>query len=105
MGVSANPFATAAWVHYNCNVGGQTLYFMEDNTYHILSVFSLRYNPATEQTATDFFSSKEIQSLINDHIGKNIPLDELHNIMRDLKYQYIMRDQQFVWLLQKETDQ
>lgn len=75
--------------------------FMEENVYHILTVFNLLYSPATEDTYTDQFTSREIKKMVEDHLGVDIALAEIHNTMRDLKFIYIMQDNEFVWLVQK----
>lgn len=77
------------------------LYFMEENVYHILTVFNQLFIPATEDNYTDQFTSREIKKMVEDHLGLEIALSEIHNTMRDLKFNYIMQDNEFVWLVQK----
>jgi hypothetical protein len=68
------------------------------NASHALTIFSMKYSPATIETVTDKFSSKEILNLLKSHLGETITLAELHNLLRDMKYDYIMSDNEFVWL-------
>ncbi len=73
----------------------------DSGQYQALSVFCNRYDPATEENATDFFSSKEIQKIIRDHVDFNIGGQDLYNLLIDMHYTYIMRDDEFVWLCKK----
>lgn len=72
------------------------------NAYHILSIFSTKYGPATHKTATDYFTSKEILKMVKDHIGDSITLEELHDTLRSMDYDYIMSGLEFKWLCRKE---
>lgn len=78
---------------------------MADNenseSYHALSIFCQKYDPAAIDTATDKFSSIEIQNMIAKHLGITIELGELHNLLSEMKYVYELEDDQFVWLCQK----
>lgn len=74
----------------------------DGNAFHVLSVFSMKYSPADINEATDKFSSKEILNLLTSHLGEIITLQELHNLLREMKYDYIMSDNEFVWLCKKD---
>jgi hypothetical protein len=71
------------------------------NEFDTLSVFCDKYDPATPNDATDYFSSKEIQSIVQKHTGKNLDLTELHQLMLNLKYQYRLEEDEFKWLVKK----
>ena len=70
--------------------------------YGLLSVFIEKYNPATIETATDTFSSKEITAIIESHLGESILLSELHSVLLEMGYDYTMSDNEFIWLCQKD---
>lgn len=74
----------------------------EKNAYHLLSIFSLKYGPATIETATDHFTSREILKIIDTHIGNSISLEELHNTLQEMQYDYTLNGLEFKWLCKKE---
>ena len=94
---SAMEFITLSYV------GASTYQFMEEKNeyWQALSVFCLRYDPADEDDATDFFSSREIQDIVAKHTGIHIDLTELHNLMIEMKYKYFLLDDEFKWRVKK----
>ncbi|MCK9402908.1 MAG: hypothetical protein M0Q26_05885 [Chitinophagaceae bacterium] len=73
----------------------------DSEAYQALTVFSLKYDPAKTDKATDLFTSKEIQQIILKHTGVEIPLTELHNLLRDMHYEYELEGDEFKWLCVK----
>lgn len=57
--------------------------------------------PSELSDTTDFFTSLEIQKLIYSHVGHELSLEEIHNDLRALKYDYEIIDQEFNWLTKK----
>lgn len=75
----------------------------KDEFYQALSVFTQKYDPADISTATDKFSSMQIQSIVAKHVGVTIELGDLHNLLCDMKFTYELEEDEFVWLCQKTT--
>jgi len=73
-----------------------------NDAYALLSVFIEKYSPASIETATDTFTSKEITTIIRSHLGETILRSELHTALIDMGYDYVMNDLEFVWLCQKD---
>ena len=73
-----------------------------NNAYELLSVFVSKYSPATTETVTDTFTSKEISYLIYSHLQQTILLAELHSTLIEMKYDYVMKDMEFVWLCKQD---
>ena len=72
---------------------------IDDKAINALTVFTMKYSPATIKTVTDQFSSKEILRLLHSHLGKEIiSLAQLHDLLLELKYEFILNDNEFVWL-------
>jgi transposase len=69
--------------------------------YQALSTFCNRYDPADEATATDHFTSKEIQSIVREHTGITINLQELFQLLDQMHYKYKLEDDKFKWLVRK----
>ncbi len=65
--------------------------------YQALSVFSIKYDPAKDTEVTDYFSSYEIQKIVFDHTGIMIDLTELHNLMIEMRYNYELQGDGFMW--------
>lgn len=63
-----------------------------------LSIFTQKYDPATPGKETDQFTSREIQDIIEKHTGTLINLGELHNLLREMRFDYQLEDSEFVWL-------
>lgn len=63
-----------------------------------LSVFCTRYDPADDKTATDFFSTAEIQKIVGEHIGIEVEKSLIYELLVEMKYTYKMMDDEFVWL-------
>lgn len=73
----------------------------ESEAYQALSIFCQKYEPASITTVTDYFTSREIKALVDDHTGTDISLLELHKLMIQLKFTYLMSDDEFRWLSRK----
>lgn len=75
----------------------------KDEYWQALSVFALKYDPADNSTATDKFSSMQIQDIVAKHVGVTIELGDLHNLLREMKFTYELEEDEFVWLCQKSS--
>lgn len=75
----------------------------EDNAeaYQALSIFTQKYDPAAPGKETDQFTSREIQDIIEKHTGTLINLGELHNLLREMHFDYQLEDAEFIWLCSK----
>jgi hypothetical protein len=69
-----------------------------------LSIFCSLYAPATQQSFTDTFSSLEIVRMVEKHTGIDLILNELHEMMQQMQYQYLVVDDAFVWMVRKEAE-
>ncbi len=67
-----------------------------------LSAFCTQYDPATKDTATDYFSSKEIQALIREHSGLEIDLQNLCELLQKMGYCSDLQGGKFMWLVKKD---
>jgi hypothetical protein len=72
-----------------------------DSFFQALSTFCNRYDPAGDETVTDYFSSKEIINIVSDHTGTSIPLKELYELLDQMKYKYILDDNTMMWMVRK----
>lgn len=68
-----------------------------------LAAFAEKYPPANEDDITDLFSSKEIQKMINDFTGVEIPVTTIYELMTQMKYQYQFEENNFMWMVRKEN--
>lgn len=84
---------------------------MSDNTtppaptpqFTALNIFCSLYAPATQDNFSSSFTSLEIQRMVEKHTGIDIMLMELHEMMEQMKYEYVLWDNEFVWLVRKES--
>lgn len=84
---------------------------MSDNTtppaptpqFTALNIFCSLYAPAKQDNLTDTFSSLEIVRMIEKHTGIDLMLMELHEMMQQMHYEYLIRDDEFVWMVRKEA--
>ncbi len=86
------------------NVGASTYPFMKVESseyYQALSTFIQRYDPSDVNSTTDFFSSKEIQTIVKNHTGVEIELGELHNLLVQMHYTYQLEEDEFRWMVKK----
>ena len=67
-----------------------------------LSSFCDKYEPALTNTYTDLFSSKEIQKLVEDFTGVEVPIPTIYELMIQMKYSYQLDEGNFLWLVKKE---
>lgn len=42
--------------------------------------------------------------MVEKHTGIDIMLMELHEMMLQMHYEYLMRDDEFVWMVRKEAE-
>jgi hypothetical protein len=61
--------------------------------------FCNKFAPATKDTASDFFTTRFIQSIIYNHTGDNIDLMELNQLLKDMNYCYELIDGEFRWMV------
>jgi uncharacterized membrane protein YkoI len=69
--------------------------------YQALSVFCNRYDPAEDNTATDYFSSKEIKNIVESHTGVHVDMKELYELLDKMHYKYKLVDNDFMWMVRK----
>ncbi len=100
------------------NVGASTYQFMgkkffddfndddkDDGKYALaieaLKCFSDKYEPATQETSTDLFTSKEIQRLVDDHLGYHFSISDLSATLTNMGYTYKLEENNFIWMCKK----
>lgn len=64
-----------------------------------LEFFCNKYEPANMATASDFFTSRFIQSLIYNHTGIQIELMELDSLLKGMGYACELLDGELRWLV------
>ncbi|NNV57360.1 hypothetical protein [Limnovirga soli] len=67
-----------------------------------LNVFCSLYAPASENNFTDTFTSLAIQHMVEKHTGIDLMLMELHEMMQQMHYEYLMIDDEFVWIVKRD---
>lgn len=66
-----------------------------------LSAFCTLYDPAIEESTSDYFTTREIQSIIFNHTGIHMELMEIHQLLSEMKYSYKLDDHEFRWMVKK----
>lgn len=66
-----------------------------------LSAFCNLYDPANDKTATDYFSSREIQKIISDHTGFFIDVSTINDLLTKMNYKYSLNDNVMNWMVRK----
>ena len=66
-----------------------------------LECFTEKYEPATEETITDYFTSAEITGIVNNHTGVDAKINEIHGLLGHMSYKYKLEDGEFKWLVRK----
>lgn len=95
--------AFGLWSSLHCNVGASTYLFMaEQYDFEALSIFCNRYVPANQETMSDFFSTKEIQKLIKDHVGIEMDPAVICECLISMHYSYQLEEGNFMWMVKKE---
>ena len=64
-----------------------------------LATFCDKYEPATKDTFTDLFSTKEVQKIIQDHIGYELSLQEISDLLTQMQYTYQLEEGNFMWMV------
>ena len=67
-----------------------------------LTVFADQYVPATKETATDYFPSRQIQEMIFKHTGTCVEISEIFKLLTQMSYQYMLQDDEFVWMVRND---
>lgn len=71
----------------------------KSHQYEALSVFCNLFAPATKENVTAMFSTKEIQTLVKDHVGIELPEAEICELMSRMQYTYQLEEDKFMWLV------
>lgn len=66
-----------------------------------LDIFFAAYAPATSNTVTDYFTTKEIKHLIKEHTGEHSSISEIYKKLKDAGFTYVQHDDELVWMVGK----
>lgn len=64
-----------------------------------LNIFCGRYQPATEASVTDIFSTNEIQKIIRKVIGIDVSSQELSELLIQLQYNCVVEQGNCMWMV------
>jgi hypothetical protein len=67
-----------------------------------LQIFCNHYAPCIPAAATDYFTTKELCTLIEQHTGSIISTTDLHQSLTDKSFTYDLVDGKFVWMMIKK---
>lgn len=66
-----------------------------------LELFFAAYAPASPENVTDFFTTKEIKRLIQEHTGDHCSTGELYKKLKEAGFKDVLHDDELVWMAMK----